>query len=277
MGRSPGFTAVAVLTLALGLGGATAVFSIVDGVLLRPLKFPEPERLYLARAVPPARSGLPGELPVNARHFGEWRTHCVSCEQVSLFDFQALTLVGSGEPVRLPGLRVSFNFFRTLGVRPALGRDFVPEEELAGHFGVVLITDALWRNRFGADRSIVGRAIQINGESHTVIGVLPEDLHLPRGDQWGVGGADAPLIFRPLGFDVSQQYPNGSLNYSSVVRLKSGSGPERAMAEMNALLADFMREYHLEGSITLIPLQRQMTKHSRSALWLLMGTVGAIA
>src|SRR6185295_20325933 len=104
--------------------------------------------------------------------------------------------------------------------------------ELTGHFAEVILADALWRTRFSSDPNIVGRTIQINGESHTVIGVMPADMRLPQGEQWGefFGPSAPPLIFRPLGFDVSQQSPNGSLNYSSLIRLKPGFHPERAMA-----------------------------------------------
>ena len=123
-----------------------------------------------------------------------------------MIGFFDLTLVGTGEPQRLPALLVSFNFFNTLGVHPALGRDFLPEEELPGHFGEVILTNALWHSRFAGDPSIIGRTIQLNGESHTVVGVMPPDLHLPSGGQWGglSGPAEAPLIFRPLGFNASQ-------------------------------------------------------------------------
>jgi putative ABC transport system permease protein len=111
------------------------MFSIVNGVLLEPLKYRDPGRLYLARTVPPARANLTGNFPVNARHFNEWRHHCLSCESVSLIQFQDLTLVGAGRPAKLPALDVSFNFFKTLGVQPSLGRDFLPEEDTPGHFG----------------------------------------------------------------------------------------------------------------------------------------------
>jgi hypothetical protein len=247
MRRSPGFTAASVLTLALGLGATTAMFSIVNGVLLQPLKYREPSRLYLARTVPPARANLTRDYPVNARLFHEWRTQCRSCEQVSLIQFADLTLVGVGEPVRLPTLRISSNFFKTLGVQPSLGRDFLPEEELPGHGGQVILSDALWRSRFARDPSIVGRTLQMNGESWTVVGVMPPNLNLPRGDQWGAffGPAAAPLIFRPLGFDASRESPNGSLNYSSVIRLKPGVHAEHAISELNALSADFVREFKL--------------------------------
>ena len=275
--RSPVFTATAVLTLALGLGGTTAIFSIVNGVLLQPLRFRDPGRIYLARTLPPARSKLTGEFPVNARHFQEWRTHCRSCEAISLVRYDEITLSGAGDPVQLPTYTVSFDFFRTLGAQPSLGRDFLPEEELPGHFAVIL-TDALWRSRFGADPSIVGRTIQINGEANTVAGVMPPQLHLPKGDEWGpfFGPQKAPLIFRPLGIDVSRVRPAGNMNYTAVVRLRPGVGRERGMAELNALLADFARADKLQTTTTLIPLSYQVIRNARAALWLLLGAVGAV-
>ncbi len=133
MKRSPGFSIIAVLTLALGLSATTVMFSIVNGVLLEPLKFRDPDRLYLARTVPPAGSAVTADFPVNARQYYEWRTHCRSCEAVSLIQFQDLTLVGAGEPVKLPALGVSSNFFKTLRVHPFLGRDFLSEEDTLGH------------------------------------------------------------------------------------------------------------------------------------------------
>ena len=276
MKRSPGFSSIAVLTLALGLGSVTAVFSIVNGVLLEPLRFREPGRLYLARTVPPARAKLAGNFPVNARHYYQWRTYCHSCEDMSLVRFADLTMVGVGQPVRLPAFTVSFSFFRTLGIQPSLGRDFLPEEDSPGHFAEVILTDALWRDRFGSDPSVIGRRIQINGESHTIVGVMPPDLYLPKGDQFGpfFGPTEAPLIFRPLGVDTAQARPAGNLNYSALIRLKPGVHPAPATAELNALVADFARQYHLETTTILIPLQQQVTRGARSALWLLMATVG---
>src|ERR1022692_2960339 len=278
MKRSPGFSIIAVLTLALGLSATTVMFSIVNGVLLEPLKFREPARLYLARTVAPAGSSVAGDFPVNARQYYEWRTHCRSCEAVSLIQFQDLTLVGAGEPVKLPALSVSSNFFKTLGVQPFLGRDFLPQEDVPGHADQVILTYELWRSRFGRDPGIIGRTLQLNGESHTVAGVMPADLHLPKGDEGGTffGPAAAPMIFRPHLIDASTARPVGNLNYTSVIRLQSGVSVPRATAELNALLADFVREFNLQTKITLTPLQRQVTRTSRFALWLLMGTVGAV-
>ena len=276
MRRNPGFTATAVLSLALGLGAATVMFSIVNGVLLEPLAFQDPARLYVARTIPPPEAHLTSDFPVNARHFHEWREHCRACESVALIQMDDLTLIGSGEPVKLPALHVSSNFFATLGIHPALGRDFLPEEESG--LGPVILSDTLWRSRFAADPEILGRNIQLNGEPHPVIAVLPRHLALPRGDQWGAyfGPADEPLIFEPLGFHTGRQKPAGSLNYTSVIRLKPGVSAAQAAAEMNSLLTDFMRQYHFTTKIGLFPLLEQVTRRSWTALWLLLGAVAAV-
>jgi len=275
MRRTPGFTAVALLTLALGLGATTAIFSIVNGVLLEPLKYREPGRLFVARTIPPPSANLKRDFPVNAAQFERWQSYCRGCDRMALAQFLELTLVGAGDPVKLPALSVTSEFFRTLGVQPALGRDFLPDDDA----GRVILTHALWQSRFAANPSIIGRAIELNGEPNiTVIGVMPADLHLPKGDEWGgfSGPAQAPMIFRPVGHIASTVRLVGNLNYSAVIRLKSGVSREQAIAELNALLADVYREYRLDTRITLIPLQQQVTQDARAALWLLLATVGFV-
>ncbi len=278
MRRSPGFTATALATLALGLSATTMMFSIVNGVLLEPLGFREPERLYVARTVPPAGSAFAGDFPMNARQCQQWREHCRACEDTALAQYEELTLVGTGEPVKLGALGVSFNFFRTLGVGPALGRDFLRGEEGPGHFGEVILSDALWRGRFGGDVGIVGRTVELNGEAHTVVGVMPAGLHLPKGDEWGAyfGPAEAPQIFRPLGIDAAGERGAGNLNYTAVIRLRRGASEAGAAAEMNALLGDIERQYGLQTRIALAPLQKQVTRGSRAPLWLLLGMVATV-
>lgn len=276
MRRNPAFTVAAILSLALGLGAATAMFSIVDGVLLAPLAFRDPARLYVARNLPPPEAHLSGDFPVNARHFLEWRRHCGSCESVGLVQMEDLTLTGFGEPVKLPALRMSADFLPTLGVAPALGRNFLPSEETG--LGQVILSDTLWRSRFAADPAILGRAIRLNGEERTVVGVMPRRLSFPRGDQWGAyfGPADEPLIFEPLGFHPENVRPAGNLNYTAVIRLKPGATPQAASAELNALLADFVRRYGFTTKVALFPLQQQVTRRPRNTLWLLLGAVVAV-
>ncbi len=278
MHRNSVFAASAVLTLALGLGSTMAMFSIVNGVLLQPLQFRQPDRLYLARTLPPARSKMTGEFPVNARDFNEWRNRCRSCQDVALLKYDEMTLLGAGQPVRLPTYEISFNFFRTLGMQPLLGRDFLPGEELPGHFGEVILSDRLWRSRFAGHPSIIGTSIDLNGESYNVVGVLPPRLHLPKGDEWGqfFGPQSAPLIFRPLGVDAARAEPVGNLNYTAVIRLKPEVRPVAAAAELNALLADFTRTYQIETTTALVPLEFQVIRRVRTALWLLLGAVGAV-
>ena len=276
MRRSPGFTAIALLTLALGLGATTAMFSLVNGVLLQPLKYREPKRLYMAQTVAAPRFKAVTPWPVNARHFHEWRAHGTSWEQIALAGGLSLTLTASSEPQRLPGYAVSYNFFRTLGVQPALGRDFLPEEELPGRFHVVILTDSLWRTHFAANPSIVGRTISLGGEPHVVVGVMPPALSLPKGGEWGPGFENAPVIFRPLGFDVSQGRASGEYSFGSIVRLKPGVQPQQAVAEMNALIAELVRQFHIESKPGLTPMLDQVTAGVQSSLWLLLGTVGAV-
>ncbi|HEY4363667.1 MAG TPA: ABC transporter permease [Bryobacteraceae bacterium] len=276
MKRSPGFTSIAVVTLALGLGATTAMFSVVNGVLLEPFKYREPGRLYLVQNLPPPQAKMDRTFPINARHFSEWREHCQSCEDIAMAESTGFTLTGSGEPVQVPGLRVSYSFFRTLGVQPALGRDFLREEELPGKFHEVILTDQLWRSRFGADPGIVGRVIQVSTEPYIVVGVLPADLHLPVG--WGVSFINPmpSLMFRPLGMDVATQHEAGMNNYLCVVRLKPGVQPAQTLAELNAAIADMVRRFKIDLKPTLLPLQDTVTHGARSSLWLLMGTVGAV-
>ena len=281
MRRAPGFAAAAILTLALGLGAATAMFSIVNSVLLEPMKYRDPGRLYSVVNLPARQAPQLGYWLVNARHYHEWRSHCESCEDVALAWTTALALTGAGEPYMFPGLLVSYNFFRTLGLQPALGRDFRPEEELLGHDREVILTDALWRSRFGGDPRAIGRVVQIGGEACTIIGVMPADFRLPVGSQWGpaiLNGTNAAqaMMFRPLGMDASKERGDGHYNYVALARLKPGATAAQAAAEFYSSMAEFVREFHIGLKPALFPLQEIVTRGARTELWLLLGTVGAV-
>jgi len=232
MGRTPAFTAVAITTLAVGLGASTVMFSIINGVLLQPLKYRDPSRLFLARTLPPPNSKLRGDFSNNSKQFEIWQKYCRLCDGMAMFHFLDVTLVGADEPMRLSGLSVSRDFFRTLGVYPALGRDCGLNEP----GGSVILTDALWRSRFHADPSVIGRALQIAGESHVIVGVMPPDLHLPKTDEWGAfsGPPESPMIFRPLEPYINTPRPAGNLNYGALIRLKQGARHEQAISELSS-------------------------------------------
>jgi predicted permease len=283
MRRSPGFSLVAVLTLALGLGATTAMFSIVHGVLLKPMQYREPGRLFVARTLPPARAKLTRDFPVNWMWFERWQKYCRACDGLSLEQFLDVTMldayrVDAGEPVKVPALSVSVDFFRTLGVQPSLGRDFIASDLDNPTGSDVIVTDTLWRSRFASDPAILGRWIRLNGEPHRIIGVLPPDFHPLRAEDFGPysGPADVPLLYRPVERFLFPRRPVGNLNYGALIRLKPGVSREQAISELNALLADIYREYQLETRVTLIPLQQQVTRNAQSALWLLLATVGVV-
>lgn len=273
--RHPGFAAVSSGVLALGLAATIAMFSIVNSVLFEPLGFAREDRLYTVVNVPPARAMTTRYWHVNARHVHEWRTHCKSCEDVAMAESIGLTLTGAAEPERVPALRVSHNFFGTLGLRPAMGRDFHPHEELPGQFREVILTDSIWRSRFAADPGILGRVLQINGEHYTVVGVMPREFRLPVGDQWGPGIGEGvvpqPLMFRPLGLDASQARGAGNNNFIGVVRLRPDAQVAQATSELNALIAVHVKQFQIELTTALLPLHSTVTRRARASLWLLLG------
>jgi len=201
--RTPAFTAVAVATLALAIGANSAVFTVVNGVLLAPLPFRDPGRLYAASYLP---TNLPFELPpgLDDRLYLEYRGHVSRFEQVAGYQRQALTLSGAGDATRLAGARASASFFAVLGVQPALGRAFTPQEDQAGNDQVVILSDRLWRTRFNGDRSILGATITLDGIPRTVVGVMPRGLTFPPrpryGRRWRCGSMPAtPSSFRSSG------------------------------------------------------------------------------
>ena len=171
--KNPGFTAVAVLTLALGIGANTAVFTVVNGVLLRPMPFPEPERLVLVSLTP--RGGpfewQPG---VSDRDYLAFREQDQAFERITSFSSRATAnLTGAGDPVQIPVAYVTTDFFPTLRMNPAIGRGFLAEEDEPGRDNVAVLSNELWKERFGADPEILGKTLRLDGISHTVVGVMP--------------------------------------------------------------------------------------------------------
>lgn len=276
MRRTPGFTGIALLTLALGIGASVAMSAVVDTVLLKPLPYRDPAQLYSLANIPPPGTAVE-YWQINARHFNEWRAHCQSCDDVAMAQGIALTLTDASEPVRLGALSVSFNFFRAFGVRPALGRDFLAEEERPGNSHVLMLSDAAWRAQFAADPDVIGRTVRVNSEPHVIVGVMPATFRLPLGEQWGPSGPPTqPMLYRPLGQDVSQVGAAGNNNYIAVTRLKRDVAPAQATAELRALIADFVRQYSLQTTPVLLPLQETTVRRARAGLLLLSGMIGVM-
>lgn len=278
--REPSFSATAVLILALGLGANTVVFSIVEGVLLRPLDYREPARLFAVEEIIPEVTQTLPVLPVNARHYLEWRKSCSSFEEVAIADGEELNLTGR-EPERLSAVRATASLFRLLGVEAQLGRTFAPDEDRPGNDAVAVISDSLWRRRFGADPGVVDRRIELNGRARRVIGVLPKGFRFHFGSDM-LGGA--PLthaeVFVPLPIREDEIGWLGEHNYLGVARLRRGVSPEQATAELNLVQADIATRFedpaklHLLGK--LVPLQEAVVGQGRSGILLLLGAVGVV-
>src|SRR5215213_4395422 len=176
--KSPGFTLVTVLALALGIGANTAIFSVVKAVLLSPLPYPGPERLVWVREVNPGAEIL--DEPASAPNYNDWRTQAAGFEGLAAYAATSLTLTGEGvEPERVPAALVSGNFFQVLGAAPALGRGFTAEEEVSGKHRVAVLSHGLWQRRFGARPEALGQTLIVGGNPYTVVGVAPPDFNTP--------------------------------------------------------------------------------------------------
>jgi len=228
--RSPGFTMVAALCLALGIGVNATVYSIVDAILLRPLPFAEPERLVALTQVDVER-GRNTESVAYA-NFVDWRERSRSFEQMAGFDNRSMTLGGGEEPERIVAGLVSWNLFATLGVQPALGRGFRADEDRPGAPGVIVLGDELWRRRYGADPSVVGHVVQVNGAPYTIVGVMPREFRfVNREEAW-----------TPIG-PVQHASPRTSRELGVVARLRPGVSLARARGELAAVARQLEAEH----------------------------------
>ena len=278
LGREKAFAAFAILTLALGIGAVTTIFSVVDTVLLKPLAYKDPGRLYAAAESAPKLARVYPRLPVNASHFRSWQEQCRSCESAALLNPASFNLTGDGEPERIEGATCTWPLFQVLGVEPQLGRTFVESDDQPGANKFVVVSDSLWRRRLGADPGVIGKPIQLDGEPHIVVGVLRADFRFPSGDKLG------PLnqfpkhaeIFKPMGFNWAKLGRFGQFNFAALIRLRPARIRRRAEAEMTAAVADAGREMKMDLRAHLVPLQEQVTGGSRRALTLLLAAVGAV-
>jgi putative ABC transport system permease protein len=278
--KNLGFSAIAIATLALGIGANTAVFSVVDSVILRPLAYREADRLFVIHEVVPKFSHIAPLIPVNAMHFLEWRKSMQSFNQLALISGVTFNLTGSGEPERIPAARVTPSLFPMLGVQAQLGRTFLEAEDQPGRDRVVLLSDELWRRRFAADPGVVGRKIMLDGRPYEIAGVLPASFHFPKLNQLFAMtvAEERPQLWKPFGLRDDELQPIGDFNFSCIARLKPGISPARTLSELNVVQARIASQFpeKVELRAALVPLQDQITGRSRTGLELMLAAVAAV-
>jgi predicted permease len=280
MRKNPGFSAIAITTLALGIGANTAIFSVVDHVVLRSLGYPEAERLFTIHEVVPRFANLAPLIPANAMHFREWRNKAHSWDQLALLGGVTFNLTGTGEPERIPAARVSPRIFPMLGMQTQIGRTFTDDEDQPGRDRVVVLNHELWLRRFGGDPNILGRKIILDGKPYEIIGVLRPGLHFPKLSQLYAMtiSEDRPQLWKPFAVRDDELDEMGDFNFACIARLKRGVPASQALSELNVLQADFVKNapFKVELRAALIPLQDQITSRSRTGLELLLAAVGAV-
>jgi putative ABC transport system permease protein len=280
MRKAPGFTVTVVATLALGIGANTAIFSVVNGILIKSLGYGDENRLVAVHEVEPQFNRAEPRVPVNAMHFLEWRRSVDAFEQMAMIGDITLNLTGTGEPERLVAARTSSNLFPMLGARMQLGRAFLEEEDQPGRDHVVVLSDALWRRRFASDPNVVGHKIILDGHPYEVIGVLSSGFHFPKLSQlYAMSSvAQRPELWKPFAVSPAELDPIGDFNYACIARLRRGVSLKQALAALNAAQSRIASQApeKIELFAALVPLRDQIAGRSRGFLQLLLGAAGAV-
>jgi len=262
--RSPGFTAVAVLTLALGIGANTAIFSVVDAILLRPLPYPEPDRLVRVW-----ESSLKFDSPrnvVNPLNFLDWRDHSQSFETMAAISGLMTNLSSHGQPIAVQGMQVSPEFFPVLRIAPFLGRTFTPAEAVPGQDRSVILSYELWQRQFGADRAIVGQKVDVDGLPNEVIGIMPKGFSFPK---------IKAEVWTPLPLTRSEEWKGGRF-LTVVARLKPGISIGQAhqdMLRVANITAQARPDNNKNWSAGVFPMLEDATQGVRRPLWVLLASV----
>jgi predicted permease len=259
LARTPGFSCIAILTLAFGIGANTAICSVIDAVLIRPLPYPQSERLAMAWEEA-SRFGFPRN-DVAPGNYVDWERESRVFEDLAAFSGNAFNLTGSGQPERLDGVQATPNLFPLLGVKPLLGRWFLPSEGTAGNTGVVLLSHTLWQRRFGGDAGVVGRAIVLSRRPYVIVGVMPRGFQFPN---------ESTQLWIPIAFAPDARRDSHFLRV--VGRLRTGRSLTEAEAELQAIAARLAAAYPATNEsygATVVPLQEEFVRNSSVSLWLL--------
>ncbi|MGH9937479.1 MAG: ABC transporter permease, partial [Blastocatellia bacterium] len=268
--KNPGFTLVAVVTLALGVGVNTAIFSVVNGVLLRPLPFNQPERIVTLWENN-SKDGIERD-DVSPANFLDWRERSRSFEEMAFANPWSLDYTGKTEPETWRAARVSPGFFRILGAQAMVGRTFLPEEYETGRNQVVVLSYGLWQRRFGAEPKVVGQKLTLDGQPMTVVGVMPPEFKLHLFDR-------EEEFWWPQTPDESMRQQRRATYLKVIARLKPGVTVEQARAEMGSIASNLGSEYPRTNAgigVTTVSLTEKMTGHVRTALLVLLGAVAAV-
>ena len=273
LARSPGFTVVAVVTLTLGIGATTAVFTLVDGVILEPLPFPDPDELVSVR-----HEGRGGEdqLPMSAGLYLLYADQAGSFESVAMYQPTVVNLLGDGDPERIAGSAATPSFFSVLGVGAALGRGLVAEDGVPEVEPVVVLSHAFWQSHFGSDPTIVGRTVDMSGTLRRVVGILPRDFSYPNADV---------QLFIPMEVDPAQA-PLAAFGATGIARLSDAATLEGADTELQGLIGRLAELFPEDGAPVFLeevklravvrPLKDQIVGDVSRTLWILLGTVGLV-
>jgi putative ABC transport system permease protein len=268
--HSPIFSVVTVLSLALGIGANTAIFSVVNGLLLRPLPYPEAEQIVDVWHTPPQQS-FPGlkRFSVSPANYLDWKAQSTSFEQMAIYGYGGLSLSTSTDPVPLTAAMVSSDFFSVLRTNPMLGRTFTPDEEQPGHDQVVVISHGLWQKAFGANPNIIGQPVTLNSRSFTVVGIMPAGFQFPQEVE----------LWVPLAWDDKERQTRSIHDYIVVARLKHNFSLQQAQAEMSTISSRLEQQYPEEDSgwgAVVIPLREDLVGETRTPLLVLFGAVGFV-
>lgn len=265
--KRPGFATLALLTLGLGIGANTAIFSVVDTVLLRPLPYPEPERIVALWEQDGGRDFA--NTPVSAQDFEAWQEEMQTLEHIAAGRPAGFALTGGGEPEQIPGIRVSADFFDVFGRSPDLGRAFTEEETIDGAHRVAVLSHALWVRRWGADPGVLGETIELDGERFEVIGVMPEGFAFP----------SAARIWTPLVISDQEYDDTGRHFLLAFGRMQSGTSlaqVDREIARIAERRASDLPRSNGGWTATAVSMHEQMTQNVRGMLWVLLGAVGFV-
>jgi putative ABC transport system permease protein len=272
LAKQRGFTLVALLTLALGIGANSAIFGIVNAVLLRPLPYQDPDRVVLLWSHWTNWS----KTWVSQGELVDYQDQARSLEHVAAFSATSFNLTDGGDPLRVRAAQVQPDVFTALGARPIAGRVFTAEEDRPGHQHVVMLTEGLWRSQFGSDPSVIGRAIQLDAEPYTVVGVLPAELRLPL----DYASRTFTQIWVPLALEANDPQSRGNHGLNALGRLRPGASLAQAQAEIDTITRGFFQRYpntyDTEFGLTLIPAPREVFGDVRPALLVLLMAVGAV-